>query len=200
MIIEFECLLCNKPFACDVGSVTIDEQEMLPSFSNKIYCPFCCNEKGLDDLNLTELGQSQLTRAMNENSSSPSFAHHDHETDLPDGFDNWLTDIGDAYADAAESEEEDLFHLGPPVCLKRRGLTLTEEQREEVTEVAIGSYLATKEKHPGVMDNPLAAFTFSYLASHFALDLMTKEQVDIIMTVAEENLSQIQKYVDHLGH
>lgn len=60
--INFQCKKCRKVFNCDVGSVEVDEKKFRPNFGNKIVCP-ACGERSLDDVFLTELGQSQLTAA-----------------------------------------------------------------------------------------------------------------------------------------
>jgi len=60
--INFQCGSCKKNFTCDVGSVDIDDETFRPIFSNKIVCPRC-GERSLDDVFLTELGQSHLTEA-----------------------------------------------------------------------------------------------------------------------------------------
>jgi hypothetical protein len=62
MEINFQCRSCKRVFNCDVGSVDIDEVTLRPIFLNKIVCP-SCGERSLDDVFLTELGQSQLTEA-----------------------------------------------------------------------------------------------------------------------------------------
>ncbi len=62
MEINFECKKCNQVFDCEVGNVNIDEKTMRPVFENDIECPTCGIRK-IDDVLLTELGQSQLTEA-----------------------------------------------------------------------------------------------------------------------------------------
>jgi len=62
VIVNFECITCKLVFDCDVGSVDIDPDTYRPRFANKIVCPRC-GERSLDDVFLTELGQSQLTQA-----------------------------------------------------------------------------------------------------------------------------------------
>jgi len=62
MKINFECKSCHKIFDNEVGQVSINEETMRPDFEKKIVCP-SCGEKTIDDVLLTELGQSQLTEA-----------------------------------------------------------------------------------------------------------------------------------------
>ena len=62
MEINFECKKCRSIFDGDVGSVIIPEKSMRPQFENAIICPKC-GQCSIDDVLLTELGQSQLTQA-----------------------------------------------------------------------------------------------------------------------------------------
>ena len=62
MTINFECRKCRKGFDCDVGKIGIDEKAMRPTFSKDIVCP-SCGKLTMDDVLLTELGQSQMTQA-----------------------------------------------------------------------------------------------------------------------------------------
>jgi len=60
MEINFECKKCACTFDCDIGSVTLHETSDRPCFEKKIICPIC-GERTIDEVFLTELGQSQLT-------------------------------------------------------------------------------------------------------------------------------------------
>lgn len=62
MTINFECRTCGKPFDCDVGKIGIDKTGMRPTFEKAITCPRC-GSRTMDEVLLTELGQSQMTRA-----------------------------------------------------------------------------------------------------------------------------------------
>lgn len=62
MKINFECKECGVIFDCDVGDVGIDENTHRPKFENGISCP-SCGRRSIDQVLLTELGQSQLTKA-----------------------------------------------------------------------------------------------------------------------------------------
>jgi len=62
MEINFECKKCHRIFDCDVGSVTVAENSDRPHFEKRILCP-TCGELTMDEVLLTELGQSQLTEA-----------------------------------------------------------------------------------------------------------------------------------------
>ena len=62
MKINFKCKTCNLIFDCEIGKVEINEKIMRPIFEKKIICPSCGIRK-IDDVLLTEIGQSQLTEA-----------------------------------------------------------------------------------------------------------------------------------------
>jgi DNA-directed RNA polymerase subunit RPC12/RpoP len=62
MEINFKCKKCRKIFDTDVGKISIDEKTMRPIFSKGINCPKC-GKRTMDEVTLTELGQSQLTEA-----------------------------------------------------------------------------------------------------------------------------------------
>ncbi len=62
MVINFECKKCKSTFDCDMGHIVIDEKSMRPVFEKKIMCPNC-HDRTIDEVFLTELGQSQMTEA-----------------------------------------------------------------------------------------------------------------------------------------
>lgn len=62
MVFNFECKRCHCTFDCDVGSVTLPQNSDRPHFEKQLRCP-TCGELTMDDVWLTELGQSQLTEA-----------------------------------------------------------------------------------------------------------------------------------------
>ena len=62
MVINFECKKCNNIFDTDVGTVKMNEQTFRPDFEKSILCPKC-GIRTIDEVYLTELGQSQLTEA-----------------------------------------------------------------------------------------------------------------------------------------
>lgn len=62
MKINFKCTSCKKIFDSEVGNVSIDEKAMRPVFENDINCP-SCGKRSMDEVLLTELGQTQLTIA-----------------------------------------------------------------------------------------------------------------------------------------
>jgi len=62
MIINFDCKKCDQTFDCEMGQIGIDEASMRPTFEKDIVCPKC-GVLTIDDVLLTELGQSQMTEA-----------------------------------------------------------------------------------------------------------------------------------------
>ena len=62
MKINFECKKCRNKFDCDVGNIGIDDNSMRPTFEKDILCPRC-GKLSMDEVFLTELGQSQMTEA-----------------------------------------------------------------------------------------------------------------------------------------
>ncbi len=65
MIINFECKGCKKEFDCEMGKIGINEQTWRPDFEKPIICPRC-GERTMDEVLLTEIGQSQMTEATME--------------------------------------------------------------------------------------------------------------------------------------
>jgi|WetSurMetagenome_2_1015567.scaffolds.fasta_scaffold62491_2 hypothetical protein len=94
VIINFQCKKCRKVFDCDVGLVDVDEKTFRPLFGKKIVCPGC-GERSLEDVFLTELGQSQLTTAtLDFDDDELDFDDVDEEDDIitvtsPGGTSRW---------------------------------------------------------------------------------------------------------------
>ncbi len=62
MEINFECKQCSGIFDSEVGTIKMDEQTFRPDFEKSIMCPKC-GVRTIDEVFLTELGQSQMTEA-----------------------------------------------------------------------------------------------------------------------------------------
>ncbi len=62
MEINFECNKCSSIFNTDVGEIKMNEKTFRPEFEKPISCPKC-GIRTIDEIQLTELGQSQLTQA-----------------------------------------------------------------------------------------------------------------------------------------
>lgn len=59
-VINFKCKKCEKIFDCDVGKISFKLVDERPVFERKIKCDNC-GELTMDEVKLTEIGQSQLT-------------------------------------------------------------------------------------------------------------------------------------------
>ena len=121
---------------------------------------------------------------------------------MPDSPEAWLDEIAAAYRDGQEAipfgplvgqevKPEDLFHLGPMVCLKFRGIKRTRRLLHKATDAALASYVATKDRIPEVLAVPQLAFAFAHLASHFGLDLLDEQQVEAVMEYVEQNQAKL---------
>ena len=62
MQINFQCQKCRTVFDCETGRIRVNETTMRPDFEKPIICPRC-GRKTMDEVHLTELGQTQLTEA-----------------------------------------------------------------------------------------------------------------------------------------
>ena len=102
MAINFECQKCGALFDCDVGAVTLPENSDRPHFDKEIICPKC-GQLSMDEVFLTELGQSQLTQATfgfeaedifdSENDELNGFGFYEGECQGCDTFTS-LNDLG----------------------------------------------------------------------------------------------------------
>ena len=117
---------------------------------------------------------------------------------LPTSREAWLNEIAGALRDAAEAipfgplvgasfGAAELFHLGPLTALKFRGIRRSKRLEREITEAALGSYVVNESEGEGSLTDPRVAFAFTYLASHFALDLLTEQQVAELMDYIESH-------------
>lgn len=123
---------------------------------------------------------------------------------IPSTLPDWLEEIARGYNDAKEAvpfaellggtvEEKDLFQVAPLVCLKFRGLP--KKYRKPATEAALSSYVATESKMQEAFSNPHIAFAFAYLASHYGLDLLGKNEVAEIMDFIIQEEIQLAKKI-----
>ena len=116
---------------------------------------------------------------------------------LPTSREAWLNEIGRALRDASNAipfaplvgasfGDAELFHLGPVTALKFRGLRRSKRLLGEITEAALASYVVTTtSEDAGSLTDPRVAFAFTYMASHFALNLLTERQVAKLMDYIE---------------
>jgi hypothetical protein len=117
---------------------------------------------------------------------------------LPTDREGWLIEIGRALRDAsgaipfgplagASFGAAELFHLGPVTALKFRGIRRSKRVVREITEAALASYIATASEGSGSLTDSRVAFAFTYLTSHFALDLLNEQQVAELMDFIESH-------------
>jgi hypothetical protein len=117
---------------------------------------------------------------------------------LPTSREAWLNEIARAFRDASEAIRfgplfgasfgvDKLFHLGPATALKFRGMRRSKKITHEITEAALASYVATESEGSGSLRDPRVAFAFTYLTSHFALNLLTEQQVGELMDYIESH-------------
>jgi len=121
---------------------------------------------------------------------------------IPKAPEDWLIEISQAYLDACEAipfgvlvgqkiTHKDIFHLGPSICLKFRGIKQTKENIEQATKAALTSYVATKETVGELFEIPQMSFAFSYLASHYGLDLADEKMLTELLDYIENNLKKL---------
>ena len=117
---------------------------------------------------------------------------------LPTSREAWLNEISRALRDASEAipfgplagasfGTDELFHLGPVTALKFRGMRRTKRIAREITEASLASYVATASEGTGSLTDPRVAFAFTYLTSHFGLNLLTEQQVAGLMDYIESH-------------
>lgn len=58
-MVNFKCKKCKKYFDCDVGKISFPSEKERPVFEKNIQC-LNCDTLTMDEVELTELGQSQL--------------------------------------------------------------------------------------------------------------------------------------------
>lgn len=125
---------------------------------------------------------------------------------IPENEHCWLKEIAKAYIDALDTvpiaeiaskkiKQKDLFHLAPAITIKFRGMKRTKRLLDKVTEGALASYIANEESHKESLASPIISFAFCYLASHYALGLVTDENVGILMNAIESDPVKLQKMI-----
>jgi rubredoxin len=61
--LNFVCKKCGKGFDSDVGKISFPVEEERPHLEKNIICPRC-GILSVDEVELTELGQTQLTEVF----------------------------------------------------------------------------------------------------------------------------------------
>ena len=80
MEIEFKCKKCGNIFTCDIGKVIISEETFRPEFEKDIIC-LKCGKLSIDDVLVTEEGQSQITEATLSLEEDDIFDYEDDDLD-----------------------------------------------------------------------------------------------------------------------
>ena len=122
-----------------------------------------------------------------------------YKNSLPSTKKKWLEEIASAYLDAYQTlpygifvgqkmKPEDLFHLGPVLCIKFRGVKNSKQNLEAATNAALTSYVATKDNMGELFNIPQMSFAFSYIASHFGLDIIGENKCSDILDYVEQNI------------
>ena len=122
---------------------------------------------------------------------------------LPSSPQARLDEIAEAYLDASgvipfaplvdqEITPDNLFHLGPALCFKFRGMEPSPEELDSVTKTVLSSYLVTEENTPGIFFAPELAFAFCYLSSHFVCDLIDEEMAYSLIEYVEDHIKDLR--------
>ena len=145
MDINFECRKCGNLFDCDVGEVTLPENALRPHFEKQIVCP-TCGQRTMNEVFLTELGESQLTQATldiegvdlfnSEDGELLDYGCYEGECQGCDSFES-LNDIGlcqecDAKLDRDLIRERDWAYSASAFMVPKSKL---EELRTKVIEI-----------------------------------------------------------------
>ena len=85
--------------------------------------------------------------------------------------------------------------MAPLVCLKFRGIKCTEKNKKRATEAALSSYVANEDANNGILKNPIMAFAFCYILSHYGLDLVSENECERILLYVENNLDEIEENI-----
>lgn len=126
---------------------------------------------------------------------------------VPQTPDAWLIEISQAYKDAKEAipfgvfvgqtiTENDLFHLAPRVSLKFRGLHQSKKDVDKATEAVLASYVASTETAGEELSRPQMAFAFCYLASHYALGLISNDEASRILDFVENQKQRLNQLIE----
>lgn len=118
---------------------------------------------------------------------------------IPKTNKQWLKEIAEAYLDANGTlvfdpsiKETDLYSIAPDVAIKFRQIKKNKkEMLEKAKEGAFSSYLATKDHIGEAMENPIISFSFCYIASHYAIELIEEDECSEILDYVVDNFDQL---------
>jgi hypothetical protein len=119
----------------------------------------------------------------------------------------WMEEVVAAYQDARDAipfgalvgdkiTESDLYQLAPIVCLKFRGLSPQGKELEVATDGALATYVVGTEAAPEITDHPHIGFAYCYLASHYALDLVSEETADAVLQYLAANQEDLWQRIN----
>ena len=75
--------------------------------------------------------------------------------------------------------------------MKFRGVKNSKQNLKTATNAALTSYVATKENMGELFDIPQITFAFSYIASHFGLDIIGENKCSDILDYVEQNIDSL---------
>lgn len=124
----------------------------------------------------------------------------------PQNHPQWMREVATAYRDALDTlpfsqalgdafKEDDLFTLAPNIALKYRGLDKNKRVVKKAVEMALSSYVATKEENEGAEMPAHLSFAFCYLASHVGMNLLKEKEVQKLITHIEQNEDLLQMLI-----
>ncbi len=128
------------------------------------------------------------------------------KTPLPATHDAWLREVVAAFLDGGEAipfgplagiaiAPGDLFHLGPSVCLKFRGLKPSRTALRQATDAALVSFVVTKDRESKLFSNPRFSFAFCYLAAHFGLGILSEAEASKVLDYIATHVKQLDALV-----
>ena len=89
----------------------------------------------------------------------------------------------------------DLYHLGPAVCLKFRGLKPSRTALHQASQAALVSFVVTKDRESKLFSNPRFSFAFCYLAAHFGLGILTEADASDVLDYIAAHVKQLDALV-----
>jgi len=125
---------------------------------------------------------------------------------LPGTPEAWLREIAAAWLDAHATipfgplagvaiAPDDLFHLGPSVCLKFRGLKPSRTALHRATQAALVSLVATRDREPQLFSNARFGFAFTYLAAHFGLGLLSEAEASGVRDYVASHMKKLDALI-----
>lgn len=73
--LNFKCKGCKRYFDCDVGKISFPPKQERPRFEKNIICPGC-GIRSMDEVELSELGQTQLGGCISHRCDGVIYLRH----------------------------------------------------------------------------------------------------------------------------